>query len=234
MSYCVNCGVDLGYAEKCPLCDTPVIHRENEKAVNTETPFSQKVVIPRSSRRRFTAYIISMVMLIPNIVCLLANFIFDKGHYWSLYIGASTALVWVLLVLPFYTKKLRPYFMWAFDSIAVAAYVYFFFAIENKDIWFVKCALPVIGAISLFSLIYIIWYRHKKRETTEQAVHLVADMILCSLVVGAELSYYNATRTPFYISLIIAVSLLAIFLFLVCCNSSKRMKAWLSRNFFTE
>lgn len=232
MSYCVNCGVDLGDALSCPLCDTPVIR--NEKTSPTPAPFSQRVVLPQSSRRRFTAYIVSMIMLIPNIVCLLANFVFDKGHFWSLYIGASTLLVWVLAVFPFYTKKLRPYLMWGFDSIAVAAYVYFFFAIEDIDKWYLRCALPVIALGSLASFIYMFWLKRKKRNATQKAVHLFADAIPFTVLIGFVITYYYSTYTPLYVTLIIAVSLLALLIFLIFCNNSNKMKAWLSRNFFTE
>lgn len=234
MSYCVNCGVELSPdLPSCPLCRTPVV---NPAADNppAEKAFSDKIVLPAAARKRFGAYIVSMVMLIPNIVCLLTDFLILKGYHWSLFVLTSTALLWIIAVFPFYTKKLYPYLLWAFDSVAVSAYVYFFYAIGSESPWFFKCALPIIGCISLLSLIFMIWVKKKKRGKTQKAIHLLADITLCSLVTGAAVSYYIGKTLPVIVSSIVSASVFAVMLFLIYCEKSKRMKAWLSRKFFVE
>ena len=235
MSYCVNCGVELeSRAKRCPLCATPVINPNMPADETAAGAYSDKVVLPKSVTRRYRAMIATMVILIPNIVCLLANILFNKGSAWSFYLGASCGLLWVLFVLPFFAKKPNPYALWAVDSVAVCAYTYFFFAMDAEYMWFLKCALPPIAAVSFFALIYIIWYRRKKRGRTLCTIHLFADMIICSVIIGAEISLYYSNFLPLYVSLIVAASLFAILIFLFYLNSSKRMKAWLSRNFFVE
>lgn len=235
MSYCVNCGVELDEtAASCPLCSTSVHNPNIDKSSERQPPYSDRVVLPPSTQRRFVAYIISVAMLIPNVVCILANLLFDKSGTWSFYIAASSALVWVLAVFPFFTQKRRPYLLWGFDSLAVCAYTYFFFAIDGNSLWFLRCALPVIGAVSLFALVYLLWYRRKKRGRTLCVIHFLSDAVVLSLVVGAEISYYYSSFNPLYVSLIVASSLLIMLLFLIYCDKSRRMKAWLSRNFFVE
>ncbi len=235
MSYCVNCGVELSRdLKKCPLCSVPVINPAATVPEQETHAFSEKIVLPPSARRRYAAFIFSMVLLIPNIVFILVNLIFNPGSFWSFYVLTSTALFWVLAVFPFFTKKIHPFLLWGFDSIAVAAYVFFFFSIDGKEVWFLKCALPIIAAVSVFALIFMLWLRAAKRGKTKIAIHLLLDITLCALVVGGELSFYYKTKTPAYISLIVDISLLCIVLFLFYCDRSKRMKAWLSRNFFTE
>lgn len=235
MSYCVNCGVELAPdAKKCPLCDVEVFNPAAPPCTETSPAYSDRVVLPPASRRRFTAYIISMVMLIPNLVCIMANLLFFSGQRWSFYIAATTALVWVLVVFPFYAKKIRPYLLWAFDCLAVCAYTYFFFALDDADKWFLKCALPVIGVFSLFSLIFMMWVRYKKRGKTQKTIHLMADMIICANAIGFVIGYYYQSRTPIYVCAIFGVAVLALICFLIYCEKSRRMKAWLSRNFFTE
>lgn len=235
MSYCVNCGVELSPGStSCPLCSTPVINPSNPTETAETTPFSEKIVLPKSSRKRFAAYIVSMIMLIPNIVCIMANMIFDKGSHWSFYIAATTGLVWVLLVLPFCLKKHKAYILWAFDSVAVGSYTYFMFAMGGNEEWFLRCALPAICAASIFAIIYIIWYRKTRRSKTSQAIHLLGDIIICILVIGGQISYYYQSYTPIYICSIIVTSMLAVLAFLVACEKNKKLNAWLSRNFFVE
>ena len=165
-------------------------------------------------------------MLIPNIICILSNLMFSRGTYWSFYILTSSLLFWVLCVFPFYTKKLRPYLMWAF--------IYFFFAMGNNEIWYYKCVLPTVSAVSLFSLIFIIWCKKKQRDTLTKIIHFLSDSIICDLIIGAVISYYYSSFVPLRITLIVAVSVFVFLVFLIYSQKSEKMKAWLTRNFFTE
>ena len=128
MSYCVNCGVELDKsAEKCVLCNTVVLNPNETGKEKPESPFARESHIPESVSRKFVAYVISMVMLIPNIVCLIFNATLFKDTFWSLYILATSALVWTVFIFPFFTKKKKPYIMWAFDTVVVLAYFFFFY-----------------------------------------------------------------------------------------------------------
>ncbi|MEI6580111.1 MAG: hypothetical protein WCN92_11725, partial [Eubacteriales bacterium] len=111
MSYCVNCGVELDKsAEKCALCSAPVINPlEFERYKTSPTPYPDKVVLPAGVRRRYVAFILSMVVLIPNIVCGLTNFLLPETGHWAVYVISSSALAWVLLIQPFLWKKAYPY-----------------------------------------------------------------------------------------------------------------------------
>ena len=69
MSYCVNCGVELdASAEKCVLCNTPVLNPNLKAEDKPESPFAMESHIPKSISRKFVAYIVSVVMFIPNVV----------------------------------------------------------------------------------------------------------------------------------------------------------------------
>ena len=69
MSYCVNCGVELDdSAKKCALCATPVINPNIQtKPEETQPPFSSQEHIPQGIKKRFIAYIVSVIIFIPNI-----------------------------------------------------------------------------------------------------------------------------------------------------------------------
>ncbi|MGN0468202.1 MAG: hypothetical protein ACI4GY_05735 [Acutalibacteraceae bacterium] len=236
MSYCVNCGVELdASAKKCALCGTPVIN-PNEDNKETQTPFSEKeYVIPKTANRRFIAYIISVVFLIPNIVCFLTNAIFMHGSFWSIYVNATSFLVWVVFVFPFITKKIRPYLMWLFDSIASGLYVYFFFAMGyERQIagWFYTCALPIIITISLLVIFFIIWVRRKKRHWVLKSIGIISEVAVFSLVCGSVIDYTTPFNYAFDIGLIVFVSCAVLTAFLIYCYTSKHMRNYLAKKFF--
>lgn len=235
MSYCVNCGVELDdSAKKCALCSTPVINPNIHKTPKeTEAPFSSETHIPQGVKRQFIAYIISMVILIPNIVCFLTNAIF-RGGFWSLYVNATSLLVWVVFVFPFFHQKPHPYLMWALDTLDVAAYVYVFFALNHssgKD-WYFLCALPIILLVSLTVLIFMLWTGRKKRHWVLKSILIIADIAFVSVVSGALIENVSSFSYAFEVGMIIFVSCAALLAFLVYCYSSKHMRRWLSKKFF--
>ncbi len=235
MSYCVNCGVELDEsAKKCALCDTPVINPK--KPVSEEqTPFSKIEHIPASLNHRFIAYIISVALFIPNIVCFLSNAVFRSGGFWSLYVNATSFLVWVLLVFPFFTKKLRPYLMWFVDTIGVAFYVYFFFVLgfekENSG-WYYNCALPIILTASFLILIFMLWLKRKNRHWVLKSTAVMIIIAVLSLVSGCVIEYAASIPHAFDVAVIIFVSCFIAIVFLIYCYRSKHMRRWLERKFF--
>ena len=235
MSYCVHCGVELdASATKCALCGTPVIDPNTVSQPAQTTPFAETAYVPKEMHRQLVAYIISIILLIPNLVCTLANAIFYADWFWSFYINSTSLLVWVVFVLPFFTKKLRPYLMWAFDTVAVSFYIYFFFVMryESKASWYFKSALPIVLVIAAEVLFYMIWVRHKKRHWLQQAAVIDFYVGVAALVVGSILQINQNFTKAFYIGMIVFISSLVLLAFLIYCNSSKHMRAWLSKKFY--
>lgn len=237
MSYCVNCGVELDRsAKKCALCSTRVVNPNEspKKAQEAPTPFSEMPFIPARVKRRFVAYIVTVVMLIPNIVCTLVNAVFFREGFWSFYLSATSFLIWVVFVFPFYTKKLRPYLMWAFDTLSVCAYVFFFFAMghdQGKE-WYTTTALPIILSVSAVVLFYIHWCRKKKRHWVLKFMLITADAALISFAVGLALDVGYGLENAFPVGAIICISCAVLVCFLAYCYRSQHMRAWLSKRFF--
>lgn len=235
MSYCVNCGVELDdSASKCALCSTPVINPNKPKKEDITPPFSQTEHIPKSVKTRFIALLVSMILLVPNIVCFLINAVFFSGSVWSLYIVATSFLLWVIFVFPFFTKKLHPYLMWGFDTVSVALYVYFFFAVGNNTLnWFFRGALPIIIVNSLLVVVYMLWSRKKQRHWLLKTLHIFSSVAVSSLLCGGILSVELGVHYASTIGIIAFICFVAIVGFLVYCYSSKTVRKWLSKRFFT-
>ena len=105
MSYCVNCGVELDEsAKKCALCSTAVINpniKQEDKQV--PHPFSSEILVPESVKTRFVASVISVIILIPNIVCFFSNFAFFNETFWSLYVMSTSFLLWLVFLFSFFS-----------------------------------------------------------------------------------------------------------------------------------
>ena len=235
MSYCVNCGVELEEnARKCVLCDTEVINPKKTPDEKKEPLFSDEAHIPEGISKKFVAYVISIVMLIPSVVCILANLFFFKGSFWSLYIFATGLLSWVIFVFPFFSRKSRPYLMWGFDTAAVCAYGFFLFRMLGDGEWlFLKVFLPIVLIISLQMLIYMLWAIGKKRHIILKVLHLFVDFAVFSLLCGFVLYLGLGFEIAAAIGIIIFVSCLCIIGFLAYCYKSMSMRRYLSKRFFT-
>lgn len=236
MSYCVNCGVELSESAKsCPLCSTEVIN-PNKKSDTVEpmtTAFAEQLHIPAGVKTRLIALIVTVVMLIPNIVCGLTNAFIFKDSFWSLYVMSTSLLLWLVFVLPFFKKNKKTYFMWGADTLGAIFYGSFFFAMEHDGInWFARIYLPLILVISALVLIYIIWVRKKKRHNILKALHIVSDCAAVSLVMGLLLLQIPALKTLAFVAMIAAVSFVVIICFFTYCYNSKSMRRYLSKKLF--
>lgn len=237
MSYCVNCGVELdSSAEKCVLCNTVVINPDKpDEKEGKETPFAPELhKVPEGMQKKFVAYVISIVMLIPNIVCLITNFAFFPGKLWSLDVFATSLLAWIVFVFPFFTKKRKPYLMWAFDTAALLFYFLFVFAMSGSGYRiYLTVVLPVIAVLSLQMLAYMLWAIGKKRHIILKMLHLFVDFAIFSLVSGIVISSGFSVGFAAVTGIIIFVSCLCIIGFLAYCYKSKSMRRYLSKRFFT-
>ena len=235
MSYCVNCGVELdSSAKKCALCGTQVINpaKAQSEEKNTTAPFSAQAHIPNTVKARFLASLISVIMLVPNMACLLVNLLILKGSFWSAHILSTSALIWVILVLPLFKKSHKAYFMLGFDTLAVGAYTFLLMNAFGVSQWYVTCALPIIVLLSAMVLFYILWVRKKKRSGILKALAICAETALAFLFSGLLL-FFSGVPYAFEIGLIVFLCIVAVVGFLAYCYKSESMRNWLSKKLFT-
>ena len=233
MSYCVNCGVELdSSAKKCALCDTLVYHPLKSAEAEAFTPFSDKAVVPSNMKRKFIALIISYILLIPNIVCLLINLFTSPENLWFIFVGSTSLLLWVVFVFPFLAKKLHPYLMWAFDTLAAALYVLVFYSQNfGGDKWYFFIALPIILIVSVCVLVFIYWNRKRKHHWTSKILHVFVDIVICFFVASVCFFFSNKTL-HFEICLIIDACSLAVLFFWLYANKNKKARAWIEKKVF--
>lgn len=237
MSYCVNCGVQLDDSAKvCALCGTPVLNPNQPQSDAAEPPYPQTVVLPPEERKRYGAIIASLVMLLPILVCIPINYFITPGEYWSVYVAATLILLWIYFVTPFLIRRKlphSPYISLVLDGVITAAYIYVMYHYNSSGSWFLRIALPMIGAFVVLGCILIRYLTKNKKAPSIRKIAYALVMVAL---------YAAATEFIFLISmpnLIVDCVALSIFfttavlaIFLRFASDSKRFRAWLSRKFF--
>lgn len=233
MAYCVKCGVELdGGTKKCPLCGTPVYMPDGADAESGGgSTYADQTEIPRGIKRRFVAFVVSMIMLLPNIVLFLVNAFFVTGSWWSVYVVSSTALTWILFVLPFLLKKPSPYILWALDASALAVYAYVFFVMRSRETWSFGTVFASLGVAAFAALIFIWWIRRKKHHWTAIISHLLADLTAVSLLAGLVSWLFSGIFAFFAAGLICAACFIALMGFFLYCNKSRKIREWFNKAF---
>ena len=234
MSYCVNCGVELDdSAKKCALCSTPVVNPNAlVKPEDAVDPFPQRIIIPSEVRRRYGAFIASMVILIPNIVCLLINLMFDFGYNWATYLNATSALLWLLIVFPLLLKKPKSYIVVPIDAVGAFLYTAVFYSVEHGEHWLFELALPLILVVAAFAISVAEWIKHKRLDWTILVISILLQIIVLSFAVELLFRYYYVKSLFPFVSVIVAACCIALAIFFLSVLKNKRLRAWLSRKFF--
>lgn len=232
MSYCVHCGVELDdSAKRCVLCNTPVLN-PNQPSQDVPTPYSEKVVLPPKVRRRFSAFLMSMILLLPNIVCVVTNLLLPSEMFWAKYVLATSLFVWVVFLFPFLLKKIPAFVLVLIDSLAVLAYVFFFYMDFGQSGWFSRVAVPAVAVIAASAAFTIEWCRRKKPDWPYVLFAIFLEISVFSIVSGVTLFFELQHRVPLVIGIVVAVSGLMSAFFFLGVKHNRMLRAWISRRFF--
>lgn len=234
MSYCVNCGVELNEsALKCPLCDTPVINPNILKdAIKSEPAFPERINLPAATKHRFSATVLSLLLLLPNIICVITNLLFTPDKLWCIYVVASSALFWFLSIFPFFLKQKYKYLIIAVDAVATAAYIFIFYYYDSAQTgWFWQLAVPLVAGF-FGCVTFLVAYFSKKRPLAQTLIAIFASLTALNIFIGLIINLYAYSVVATYITMILAVSCLIVTLFFVAAEKNDKLKAWLSRKFF--
>lgn len=231
MSYCVNCGVELeqGCGE-CPLCDTPVINPREFHNKPEKPAYPEIIKIPKSTHKRFLVFVISMVLLIPNIVlAFLDMFLWGSGI--SAFIFGGTALVWFWFLFPMLWKKPIPIILLQIDALALLGYLYIFRGISNESRWFEGLAIPIVIAFWAVAAVFILWSR-KPRNKSYTGIAATVAVIVLSYIIEICIDMFVFGRLQLGVSFAVTACCIPIIIFFIVLAKSRKLRAWVSRKFF--
>ncbi|MBO4562895.1 MAG: zinc ribbon domain-containing protein [Clostridia bacterium] len=144
MSYCVNCGVELGTSERyCPLCGVEVNNPAAPFDENAEKPFpSGAEQIRHRTVRVLAARVLSLLLAIPLLSVLLVDLVQDGRLTWSLIPAASIALLFMVAVFPCLFKKPKVWLFMLFGTLEAALFLFVLHTILGGN-WLWLFALPI-------------------------------------------------------------------------------------------
>lgn len=231
MSYCVNCGVELeNGCPACPLCDTPVINPGEKKAEEITPAFPEILDIPKSLSKKYWAFVLSLIILIPNLVLIVLDIlVFNSGI--AKFIAGGFAVAWIWFIFPLLWKKNIPAIMLGIDAIALLVYLNMFrlYGVENG--WFTSIVLPVVIALWAICNIFIFWLK-KPRSKSMIAVAVLGAVNIMSFVIEICMNMFYNGKLQIVISLVITACCVSLMIFFAVMAKSRRLKAWVRRKFF--
>lgn len=185
MSYCVNCGVELGESlKKCPLCQTIVLN-PNEPEDKETVPFfptEQQAVEPVSKKEG--ALLITAMLASVSLSCALLNLVFKPGFVWSLFVDGAALMLWIWIVPPLLVRRMPVWPRLSIDVAAVAVYAYLIALASNGINWYLGLALPIIAALALIILI-VSWVLRGGRHSMLMSI-VICLLAICLGVLAAE------------------------------------------------
>ncbi len=231
MSYCVNCGVELEKGcPACPLCDTPVINPREKKTDNATRALPEILDIPKSLSKKYWAFVVSLIILIPNLVLLVLDILVFKSGI-AKFIAGGFAVAWVWFVFPLLWKKNIPVVMLGIDALTLLVYLNMFrlYGVENG--WFSSIVLPVVIALWAICNVFIFWLR-KPRSKSMIAVGVLGAINLMSFVVEICMNMFYNNKLQIVVSLVVTACCVSLMVFFTVMAKSRRFKAWAKRKFF--
>lgn len=199
MAYCVNCGVELDKSlERCPLCNTPVIHPNELYAqanVRPIPPFPKENGQVEVVKRKDLAILLSVSLTAASAVCGLLNLLVFRGSLWSLYVIGACVVIWVLAVPVVIYTKLPIYFCLISDGLSIGLYQYLISFNTPSHHWFYALALPITALVTVTALLSALFIRKVSGSFLMIGIYFFSDIaILCA---GIELLVEHFVDDPF-------------------------------------
>ena len=213
MSYCVNCGVELAPSEKrCPLCGVEVVNPAKPWTEPEALPYSDNAERIRRIDRRYLAGLISLVLLIPAVVCMFCD-ILDGRLSWSLLVTGALLNVFVIFLVPMMLIRI---------ACGLPA--------SGKD-WLLPLALPIVLLTAILAAAFSLWLR-KRRPIA--LICAFAFLGIGILTVGINLFvnlYCGLALMPVW-SLYSMLPCLVLFVFFLVLNKRNRWKDGIRKRLF--
>ena len=207
MSYCVNCGVELGAgAGRCPLCHTPVQnpHAVPDKDAQPFFPTRHEGVEPVS--RRMAGLLLSSMLASVALCCGILNLLFYRELWWSFFPGGAAVMLWVWFAMPLLFRRLSAWCRLTLDTLAIGVYVLLIaLAVHGLD-WYLRLAVPMLlcAVCVCPTVIWVVRYHRLSILSSAILVLLTAGFLAAAVELFCDL-YLRGVWRPGW-SLIVLIS----------------------------
>lgn len=221
MPYCVKCGVELDKsAKKCVLCNTEVMIEQQDEI----PPYPKEKSEVSQLNTGYFAMLLSVILIIPNVACLVINLIYSPEIYWMYYVFGGSLVLWMIFIFPMTLKKKRPLIHVFLIFLSATLYLLLIALALSGMRWFLTIALPVcITVMLLLFIIIFIVNRKKPGKLKATSISLITVIVLCLVVEGTVDYFVNAT-IQFSWSYIVAASIVPVIIALVLLSGNKKLQ----------
>lgn len=160
--YCVFCGVELQKGVKaCPLCGTKVCHPEIEEQPEA-LPYPEYRAGSGTVKRLAYMLVLSLLFLIPMVICLLIDLQMDLAISWSGYVIGGELVLYGAFCFPRWFKHPNPVIFFPVSMVVNLLFV-LYICMENGGQWFLPFAFPVWGAVFILVECVVVLMRYTVR-----------------------------------------------------------------------
>lgn len=218
MSYCVNCGVELGESERCcPLCGVEVINPVSPFDPTAEKPYPESPEkVSHRMVRVIAARVLSLLMAIPLISVLLVDLVQDGRLAWSLIPAASIVFVFMAAVFPCLFRRPRVWMFMIFGTLEAAAFLFVLHVLLGGN-WYWLYALPVTFLTGAAAIgIELMASSRRARVPLKIIIILIIVMVfVLVLQMLTELRFGGRIRFDWSLYVAVACALLSIVVLIV-------------------
>jgi len=185
--------------------------------------------LPKSSRRKYLAFVMTGVLTITSLVCLLINFLALSSGPWSFFVCFSCALFWLFFILPLVVYRRTAYIYILVDAAAISLYLFSYTITLNSHGWFMEIVLPSLALITVISVVMTYWLNRNKREWPDVCIFITVSLgvtcVMVDLLLHAALSGSPAVS----FSIVGAACAAALIVFFAFISRNRRFREWITR-----
>ncbi len=183
--YCMQCGVELPRgAETCPLCGLRVYHPELKET--PEAPPYPRREPEESVSHGGLLFIVSVLFVIPLLICLLVDLRLNGAVGWSGVVAFSLLAGYLCFCLPLWFRRPNPVVFFPIAALGLLG-LCCYLCLHLGGHWFLSFAFPAGGALLLLVEAVIVLLRYAVGEQRHRALFvfggaLIAAGGLCVLI----------------------------------------------------
>lgn len=145
--YCVKCGVELGNSEtSCPVCNTPVYHKELIDF--TERPYPARPKRREVSRSRGFNYLVIVAFFMAMVISVICDLQVEAGLAWADYVIGALLLIYLIFALPTWFNAPSPAIFIPCDFLGIALFLAYI-SYRTGGGWFIGFAMPTVAFVGL-------------------------------------------------------------------------------------
>lgn len=236
MPQCTQCGVEVGGAEKCPLCGSPV--QGNAPAVGKSGSFFPDRDMPPAAQddpethdgKRMFWMLCSVILATAFVINCAIIIMTPSSFVWVKYVLASLIAVWISISLLLFSL-LHPALNAGLFFIAAAAYLFLLDWFDGSITWFFPLGTAILSSFSCISLAAVLAIKYAKEKGFNVFAFIFLSAGLFCICVDAAVAAFPSGSFRLTWSLIVLASVLPVSVFLLYLHYRLKKKFPFARIF---